>query len=60
MFCMVLDTGPKFYVVSSASHYMTLKLRSQTYNFYVKVLHLSFYIVSFCKAFDGFDLCMAW
>ena len=44
---MVTDTGPKFYVVPSASHYKTLRLRSQTYDFYVKVLRLSFYSLSF-------------
>ena len=38
MFAMVIDTGSKFYVVPSPSQYMTLRLRSQTYNFYVEDL----------------------
>ena len=54
MFGMVIDTGP------SASLYMTLRLRSHTYNFYVKVLSWSFYSVSFCNAFNGFDSFLAW
>ena len=45
MFAMVIDTGRKFYVVPSASHYMTLRLRSQTYNFYVKSFVLKVFAV---------------
>ena len=41
MFGMVIDTGP------SASQYMILRSRSQTYNFYVEVLCWSFYSVGF-------------
>ena len=29
-------------------------------NFYVNVLHLSFYKVIFCSTFDGFDSCFSW
>ena len=58
MFGMVMDTIPKYYMVPSPSLYMTLRSRSQNWNFYIKVLRY-FYYVSFCKAFDGFDSCLA-
>ena len=54
------DIGPKFYAIPSPPQYMTLVSKSRTWNFYINVLHLSFYNVSFCKAFDGFDSCMGW
>ena len=38
MFGMMLDTGPKFYAVLSPPPYMTLRSRSRTQNFHVKVL----------------------
>ena len=38
MFGMMIDTGPKFYTVPSPPPYMTLRSRSRTWNFHVKVL----------------------
>ena len=38
MFGVMIDTGPKFYTVPSPPPYITLRSRSQTWNFYVKVL----------------------
>ena len=46
MFGMMVDTGPKFYVVPSPSQCMTLWLCK---SFVLK-----------CLAFDGFDSCLAW
>ena len=82
----MVDTGPKFYAVLSPPLYMTLRSRSRTWSFYVKVFRtslfpnlvmdlvhmmidtgyrlkrifmLNFCYVSFCKAFNGFDSCLA-
>ena len=38
MFGMMMDTGQKFYTVPYPPPYMTLKSKSRTLNFYVKVL----------------------
>ena len=56
MFGMMIDTGPKFYAIPSPPLYMTSRSRSQTYNFYAKVLRLSFYNVNESLA----DLIDAW
>ena len=40
---MMIDTGPKFYSVTSSAPYMTLRSRSQTCNFYVKVFRTSLF-----------------
>ena len=42
MFCMMIDSVPKFYAIPSPPLYMTLRSRSRTYNFYVKVLRFKF------------------
>ena len=36
-----------------------LKVKVTDLEFYIKVLNLSFYNISFCEAFDGFDSCLA-
>ena len=38
---MVIDTGQNFCGVPSAPQYMTMRLRSQTYNIYVEVFTVS-------------------
>ena len=47
MFGMMIDAGPKFYVVRSPTPYMTLRSRSRT--FCIEVLCLSFTISVFVK-----------
>ena len=42
MFGMMIDTGPKFYSLPSPPPCMTLRSRSQTWNFYVIVLRKVF------------------
>ena len=54
MFGMMIDAGPKFYVVRSPTPYMTLRSRSRTSNFCIEVLCLSFYNICFWETFDGF------
>ena len=66
MFGLVIETGPKFYVVS-LTQYMTLRSRSQTFFFYKSfVLNVkSFYNLwsgggGHCQAFNGCYSCLAW
>ena len=41
IFCIVIDIGPKFLSALSPLRPVTLRSRSQTQNFYVKILFLS-------------------
>ena len=50
---MMIEAGRKFYVVRSLMPYMTLRSRSQTSNFCIEVLCLSFLQYVFCETFDG-------
>ena len=43
MFGVIIDTGPKFYAVPSAPPYMTLRSRSGTLNFFLKVFRTSLF-----------------
>ena len=44
MFGMIIDAGPKFYVVRSPTPYMTLRSRSRTKNFCIAIFYnFSFY-----------------
>ena len=45
-----------FYAVPSQSQCVTLRSRSRTLNVFV----LNLYSVSWCKAFDWFELCLVW
>ena len=50
MFDMMIDAGPKFYVVWSPTLY---KIKVTDLEFLYWSLCLSFYNVCFCEAFDG-------
>ena len=53
---MMIDAGPKFYVVRALTPYITFMSRLRTKNFCIEVLCLSFYNVYFCEVFDGLVL----
>ena len=45
MFGMMVDAGPKFYVVQSPTPYITLRSRSRTYNFFIAIFYnFSFFL----------------
>ena len=50
---MMIDAGPKFYVVQSPTPYMTFKVKVMDLEFLYWSLCLSFRNVCFCEAFDG-------
>ena len=52
MFDMMIDAGPKFYVVWSPTPYVT-KVKVTDLEFLYLSLCFSFYNVCFCEAFDG-------
>ena len=54
---VIVDIGPKFYSAIPPTTPMAFqKSRSQTCNFYVKVLRLSFQQLIFSRPYDGFGL----
>ena len=58
MFGMMIETGPKLYVVSSATQCMTFKVKVTDLEFLYKSFVLIFFTISvFYRAFNGFYSC---